>query len=376
MQSLNRPYIPEADQIRGIAAVLVFWYHSAHSARTALGGTGWPVASNPFAALLWEGHTGVSLFFVLSGFILSYGTFGKRIDYRDYLLNRVLRIFPLVLVVSMFAISGSTGIDFGQIAASLLLLKNTSAAFSDPAQIAGTVWTVAVEFQFYLITPLLILFAWKIGFRQFLVPLMLVMWVCRVLIVIGAPDHMEMYRISYFTGAARLNQFLIGICLSYLVHNNALAGRWTAKIALPLGSIGVLGLVWLINAGGGITRWAYWRLALPEIEALVWATFLFGFLSAKPLGAGKTACLAINIGKLSFSIYILHYAVQRTFWYTLFPKHLSTVITNEISATLANVALLCFVLGLSYLSFKAIEEPFLKLRKVYLPDNRNNHGAP
>ena len=71
-----------------------------HSGAAAIGLKGWLFAgTNPLTVVLFEGHTGVALFMVLSGYILASGTFGKDISYAGFLRNRFLRIFPLLIVV-------------------------------------------------------------------------------------------------------------------------------------------------------------------------------------------------------------------------------------------------------------------------------------
>ncbi|MEW6394285.1 MAG: acyltransferase family protein [Pseudomonadota bacterium] len=105
MQSPNRTYNLEADELRGAAALLVFFYHSINSGISSVMQTAkWPMSSNPFVSIIYEGHTGVSLFMVLSGYILSSGTFGREIQYFGFLKNRILRIFPLMIVVLVFSL--------------------------------------------------------------------------------------------------------------------------------------------------------------------------------------------------------------------------------------------------------------------------------
>lgn len=56
MHSPNRiAHIAELHQLRGLAAILVFVYHSMHSGRAFLGHSGWPVALNPVSAAYGKG---------------------------------------------------------------------------------------------------------------------------------------------------------------------------------------------------------------------------------------------------------------------------------------------------------------------------------
>src|ERR1044072_9522514 len=109
--SVNRSYIPEIDQIRGYAALLVLFYHGLNlfSQQMLFGGLFKPAydleTRNPLLAFNHEGHTGGGLFSVLSGFILSMGCIGHEIDYRRFLLSRILRLYPLYIFFLAFAVS-------------------------------------------------------------------------------------------------------------------------------------------------------------------------------------------------------------------------------------------------------------------------------
>ena len=96
-------------------------------------------------------------------------------------------------------------------------------------------WTISVEFQFYLIAPFLFLFVDRKGLK-FLLSAMALFWLLRMIVLlplIDAPD--EMYRVSYFTIVGRINQFMIGIGLAYLFETGRLnlkASRKAGFVAL------------------------------------------------------------------------------------------------------------------------------------------------
>ena len=105
MKSPNIDYLPAIDHLRGLAALLIVFYHGLHviSYRlrfgAAFGFDGWLQPANPLLAALAEGHTAVSLFMVLSGFIFTIGALGRGISTAGFLRNRFLRTYPLFLAV-------------------------------------------------------------------------------------------------------------------------------------------------------------------------------------------------------------------------------------------------------------------------------------
>lgn len=103
MKSTNFGYIPALDHLRGFAAVLVLFFHGSlfisHKLTygTPFGFADWVKTANPFSALMIEGHTAVSLFFVLSGFFFTVGSLHKKLNYLGFYRNRLLRTYPLLL---------------------------------------------------------------------------------------------------------------------------------------------------------------------------------------------------------------------------------------------------------------------------------------
>ena len=94
MKSSTGKHYISLDHVRAVAAFLVFSWHFVHAA-------GVPydyVPSLPFFSLLNEGHTGVAVFLVLSGYLFAKLLDGRRIRYPAFLWNRALRLLPLLTV--------------------------------------------------------------------------------------------------------------------------------------------------------------------------------------------------------------------------------------------------------------------------------------
>ena len=105
MKSQNFGYIPALDHLRGFAAVLVALFHGVLYVHHRLlygrefDDTNWLVAPDPISAVIIEGHTAVALFFVLSGFIFASGLLDRELRYSQFLKNRFLRTYPLLLAL-------------------------------------------------------------------------------------------------------------------------------------------------------------------------------------------------------------------------------------------------------------------------------------
>lgn len=372
MQSPNRAFISSVDELRGAAALLVFFFHANILSFWAVGHEGWPRAATPFEALLYEGHTGVALFMVLSGFILAKGVIGREIRYGSFVRNRILRIAPLTIVVTVFAVSGTREIGFGQVFAPVLLVQNLrSLALTDPAGLSGTLWTISPEFQFYLIAPFLFAFVARDGIIRFLLPAALLAFVLKLMVLAShRADPAALWSIPYFTIVGRLDQFLFGIGLAALWPRTERldegARRRLALLLLAAGSLGALGLGFAVNRGGGQYAWHPWRYAHQELEGLVWATFIAGYVLLDPLARRvRLRQAAAAIGLVSFSLYVLHWPVLALALRVL-PR--LGLLPDGRLATLAIAAFLILpaALGLAALSYWTVERPFLRSRSRYV----------
>ncbi|MHA6766849.1 acyltransferase family protein [Sphingobium ummariense] len=143
--------------LRGIAAVSVLLYHIPHN----------PAFAQFAIPLFSRAYLAVDLFFILSGFVISYGYYervarnpsAKR--YGDFLVNRMARVWPLHFVVTMvftarilLNVSGSQTIalDAPNLLTNLLMVQSWGWG-TQP--IAGNSWSVSTEVAAYLLYPLI-----------------------------------------------------------------------------------------------------------------------------------------------------------------------------------------------------------------------------
>jgi peptidoglycan/LPS O-acetylase OafA/YrhL len=138
-----RADIPALTSLRAVAACLVFFHHFP------------PTATGLFAAIARQGHAGVTVFFALSGFLITVRYFeawrARRLRVVDYFTKRVARIFPLYYVVLglTLALSGKPFDVLGQ----RLPEWTMAQGFFWLSLAIPTSWSLTVEECFYALAP-------------------------------------------------------------------------------------------------------------------------------------------------------------------------------------------------------------------------------
>jgi len=361
MRSDNIGYLPAVDQLRGIAALWIVLYHAFHLVGYRLefgrpfAPDAWPVVSSPLAALLVEGHAAVGLFMVLSGFILTYGAWGRQIHYLGFLRNRLLRIYPLalfLLVVAVYAMPERA--SWSALWQTLLLGHNLPGAFAG-APYTDMFWAISVEFQFYLLFPLFCLILRQRGWRSFAVMLLALLAFRSIAVTLGANPR----DLSYLTIVGRLDQFLIGMVLGawWRDRTPAPAAWW-----LPLVALLWLLVLWGFNRAGGWPALAGWKVLWPTLEGLLSALFIAAYLGLAARLPAWVAEPLRRVGLLSYSLYLVHMVVIALILDHLLPALAVTASTAVVVAGLV----LPGTLALATLTHFGIEKPFLGLRGRYL----------
>jgi peptidoglycan/LPS O-acetylase OafA/YrhL len=156
--ALLRSRMPELDTIRGIAVLLVLFFHGLGFRYSFQGLSGF---RKLFVAATLPGWMGVNLFFVLSGFLITgilLDTKSKAHYFRNFYMRRALRILPLYYaVLVLLAVVTRTGwvnrqSSWAFLGLSFFYLSNVTVLFGVPMQY-GVLWSLAVEEHFYLLWP-------------------------------------------------------------------------------------------------------------------------------------------------------------------------------------------------------------------------------
>ena len=377
-ESPNRKYIAEVDHLRAYAAVLVVAYHGFQIfSASLLYGSAWKAeywiyTYNPFMALLMEGHTGVGLFITLSGFILSLGCIGHRLDYGRFLAARFLRIYPLVILLLIFAIYAHPAPLSAWLQTALLLTNLPGAA--NGGAFTNMFWAVGVEFQIYFLFPFFIAFSNRLG-SSILFRLVAVVVLFRLLTVFVSPA-VNPVELSYWTIAGRIDQFCIGMIAARAYIRFGL-DRMSPLWFLPAAAT-TAGVLTAFNALGGFHTSHTWKVFWPTVEAAMWAFFIVAYLPVGRLLPRILSYPMTKIGEVSYSLYLGHFLIITLLLNYGFVVPL-TGIGNRDALLLTFLLLLPAALILATLLFKTIELPFLQLRPRYIladaPEMQRNFGT-
>jgi peptidoglycan/LPS O-acetylase OafA/YrhL len=366
MQSPNRRYLPAVDHLRAFAALLIVLYHGVHTlGYRTLWGTGftpehWPHSGDPLFAALLEGHSAVALFLVLSGFIFCVGARGRRVRYGGFLRSRLLRIYPLMLALLLLATALYPGtFSFLGLLQTLLGGANLPGALA-AGSVTALFWTIAVEWQFYLIFPFLMAFYDSYGGGWLLRLIALAILARFAALLLGG----SVRDIAYYSLLGRIDQFLIGMLAAGVFLDRRLEQRLPRWLVVPAG-FAVLAMLVGFHALGGWPTEAGWKVLWPTLEGVVWCGFILAYLAAASALPARVSSVLARVGEVSFSIYLLHILVvdvvaTRHLWLNLgFGAYRDALLT-----TLGLIVPV--VLGLSFLTYATIERPFLRLRRPYL----------
>jgi peptidoglycan/LPS O-acetylase OafA/YrhL len=366
VRSDNRAYMPAVDHLRFLAATLVVVFHGAHMLRHGItpddAEPPWIYTTNPLETFITEGHTGVALFLVLSGFILTTGSLGRQIQYGAFMRNRLLRVMPLYLILLIIAMVVAWR-DFSLIGA----LQTTLGFARAPGgfhtgPFAQVLWTIGVELQFYLVFPLFLRLLNTRGPRPLML-FILCMAVLRVLSALTAPGGLDYNQLTYFSIVGRIDQFLIGMLAAYFFPQiRRIVGKvWVTAVAVLV----VGAALWVFNQLHGYTEPGLFRTVWVDVEGLVWAGVLVSYVGTARFARGRLSALLAAGGERSYGLYLLHmpliHLVASRHWQLDVP---GGVVFDSVATAL--VLVLPGAIVLASLTYAAVEQPFLSLRSRYV----------
>ena len=297
-------YFPVLTGVRAIAAYLVFINHLPLDGKIS-----------ELADVVMEGsNIGVAIFFVLSGFLISYrysDSFkNSEANYFKYLLKRFARIYPLYLVITIFTLLYDKNWNFEVWLLNLTLLKS----FFDIEIGTGIVqgWSLTIEEIFYLSAPLLFLAFRKAGF--FTVLFIIIIGIILVMISqeMQFVSFMKTYELMmYFTFFGRCFEFYCGYKLAEAIKNNTYINKSNFIFTLSgtifiICSILFLGFIYSQEYDTALpvsTR----TLANNFIIPVIISVWFYGLITEKTIFQKLLSTKIFQVlGKSSYAFYLIH----------------------------------------------------------------------
>jgi peptidoglycan/LPS O-acetylase OafA/YrhL len=354
------------DHLRALAITLVFLFHYSMFRH--------PVWIDGFTHYGW---TGVDLFFVLSGFLISNQLFAemqrrKTISLKIFYIKRCFRILPPYLFILLIYIFFPAFHERERLAPLWKMFTFTQ-NFNQDISVYGTfshAWSLCVEEQFYFIFPLTLLFIWSIRTKKtgwivpafFLLPLVLrwITWTWFLAPIRRSDEFgMNWYRLIYYPTYTRIDGLMAGIALAavYRFKNHWLTPfyRFANYISIFVFLLLILSYFTIANGHSGTaTLFGFSGIALLygllTFAAITPGSFLFKFKSV----------ITKQLAVYSYSMYLSHKGLI----------HLSQSAFTRmgIAADGSMMFLICVLVCISgaFLMRICIEKPALILRNALL----------
>ena len=374
-----------ADGLRAIACLLVVWHHTAQKLN--------PGGVSPFVETLhflgMRGEVGVSLFFVLSGCLLSlpfWRAFVEKREFpslRKYASNRAARIAPAfwlnLIVVNVLAVSlFSLDFNWQKFSTAFLFVNSYHYSTFFPSELNGALWSIGLEVSCYVLLPIVLFLIFKVARTnaQALVGISAAI----VLLQILNPLVIELFMTDSYQkgwefgmdGGAKLwlpywnigsffTQFLLG-SLAALVVIMLKNRKVQPGLFFDFGFVALaVSAIWLVasrmtpGVPDPLTQQPY----VSPLFALLMSAALICASQSVVIARLLDNRLFTWLAKLSFGIYLWHMVVIEIIWRKYVPEFVYGGMTDIASWVGLSASVLIVSVVIAAASWKWLESPIL-----------------
>ena len=356
MHHSNR--LPSLDGLRAVSICMVVIGHCSSTipglSRTAL----------TLVRFFGNGGLGVSIFFVISGFLITtllvreYQA-TQHLNLKNFYIRRAFRIFPAFyaywLVVLVLELFGCIQVSHSDLFSSAVYIWNYVPRNVD-TWFLGHTWSLSVEEQFYLLWPLILAFVTPKRATSVAIALIVAEPFLRISSYFLLPSSRPLIGMMVHT---RADSLMIGALLALVSLDEVQRGLVKRIAALPLIPVG--GLCFLL-ADALLTRFFGGKYLLPigytvqNVAIAILVTYVV-YLDTTPLARFLNQAAIVHLGVISYSLYI---------WQQLFLTTKNTTITGRFPL---NIVCALLVAELSYFF---LEKPFLRWRRRFSGEARSD----
>ena len=333
-------YRKDIDGLRGVSVIAVVIFHV-------------------FPNFIGGGFVGVDIFFVISGYVISKIIFEnldkETFNFFNFLSRRIIRIFPSLLITLLFCIIFGwfylfvdeykhLNVHIGSASISILnfVLWNEAGGYFDNSSQTKPLlhlWSLAIEGQFYVLWPLLLLLAWKLKFN-----------LLKIIIILITASFILNFNVfkfdtvtNFYSPFSRFWEFLIGSLTAWIM-----LYKKESNIKYTLDNISsFLGIILLIYGFLYINKNSNYvdKLVLIPIlgTALIIAAGPNTFVN-KTILSNK---IIVWLGLISFPLYLYHWPL---FSFT-------RIVGGEQLSEGIRLSIILFSIVLAHITYKFIENP-------------------
>lgn len=327
------------------------------------------------------GPSSVSLFFTLSGFLITYLLLVERqrtdaIDVTRFYVRRMLRIWPLyylVLVWAFFLLPRMLHLGnyseqllqhyYAQLLLFVFILPNISLVLYGPVSGAAQAWSIGVEEQFYLIWPHVIKSA------KTLLPTLVLIIAGKLLLMMalaGIVSHGQRFGLSA-TAVQRIG--LAEQCLALIQIENMTMGAIAAWLYLQ-GRLQRFSFLLSGPAKAAIIALTFLLIGCrafflhPIVEAATFAVLIIQIVGSPEFWRKWESAALWHLGNISYGIYMFH--ITPVFFVMAALARFPALAANSLALNALLYTLsFALTLALSHVSYRYFESPFLRLKKQF-----------
>jgi len=270
-------------------------------------------------------HIGVTIFFVLSGFLIAYRYYDlKKFKFYNYMRNRFARVYPMyfLLTTITFIFGYFFNKDYESIKTYLLNITFLRGFFDD-LKFTGIPqgWTLTVEESFYFLAPLFFIL---IKFRKIALIIIPICFVLIGLLLVQIFENVDFYgfltNVNFvlgYTFFGRIAEFFVGIFLALIVMKD-FKFEINFKFFTIIGVLGILISVYLLSILESVPQTEIIMFQKNAVNSLLLPIFgimplFYGLITEKTLISKLLSSrLMILLGQSSYVFYLIHLGFFRT----------------------------------------------------------------
>ena len=342
-------YRPEIDGLRAIAVISVIIYHAAFEI----------IIKDQTYRILPGGYLGVDVFYVISGYLISFLILEKinsnKFNFFDFYERRARRLLPtLFLVIFLSIVAGYLLMMPNQLKdlsgsalSSLFFLSNfwfflTDNYFADSSSLKPLLhtWSLSIEEQFYILFPPILYFLYRKRFKGLKYIFLLLFFGSLLFSSLGS---FYFKNLNFYMLPSRIWELLIGALIAY-EHLNK---KFSEKRVTSNNSISFLGIVFIILPFFLFNNSTPHPSIFTSFTILGTAIIIYNYNYNGYIFKILSSKFFVGTGLISYSLYLWHY-----------PIFAFKQVKSENLSEFDKVELIILTIILSILSYFFVEKPF------------------